>query len=697
MENTEIRFSIVRIDKKRQVHLSVKPAEWLLERIKSDTKGRDIGGLREYIADFGGAEGYEQRCPIARVYPSVVFARGGDGSLEAVAFNPIVTLHVGGLLTQADREAVKRAAAMLPMTFAAFVGADGRSVEVLVSVAPQDGKLPTQEQGMDAFCKVAYDAAFSVYGGVLPREVEPRPVMARSCFMMTLDEAPYVGSDVRPLRVSMTPQTVVATPGNAPRQQTDIDMDLYGEYELMYQQAAEVAYDETADVADVQRPMAYITELTRRLAVMGLPEEEAFIHLRNHHKYKSGFNEPALRSIVAAVYAEEHPQRHDDTVRVSRETRRLIDFMEKRYVLRRNTVMGYTEYRPNNSWIQDWGPCTMEIINNMTIEARLANLDVTFNDVKRYVQSDRVMSSNPIEQYFAAISGAWDGTTDHIGALARMVPCNFPEWERFFRKWFLGMVAQWLRRTGDYGNSLMPLLVSAQGDGKSTFCRQLLPPQLRWGFMENIDIREKRATLQAMHNFLLINIDEFNQLSRQVQDGFLKNIIQLPKVKIKPPYGRHVIDFPRLASFIATSNEQSVLTDMSGSRRFICVRLSAPIDTSVKISYDALYDQAYRLVMDGSEHNWLTPEEQLALTEHNSAFEVLPPAIHYFNEYYEAVANEAEGQWLSPTAIFERLRKEVKGGLQVKGVTAFGRSLAHLPGLRSKRSNGSSLYLVKEK
>ena len=33
MENTEIRFSLVRIDKKRQVHLSVKPAEWLLEAL----------------------------------------------------------------------------------------------------------------------------------------------------------------------------------------------------------------------------------------------------------------------------------------------------------------------------------------------------------------------------------------------------------------------------------------------------------------------------------------------------------------------------------------------------------------------------------------------------------------------------------------------------------------------------------------
>ncbi len=697
MENTEIRFSIVRIDKKRQVHLSVKTAEWLLERIKSDTKGRDIGGLREYIADFGSAEGYEQRCPIARVYPSVVFDRGDGGSLEAVAFNPIVTLHVGGLLTRADREAVKGAAAMLPMTFAAFVGADGRSVEVLVSVAPQDGKLPTQEQTMDAFCKVAYDAALGVYGGALPREVERRPATARSCFMMTLDEAPFVGSDVHPLRVSMTPLTVAETPSGAPRQQTDSDMDLYGEYELMYRQAAEEAYDETADVVETQRSAAYITELTRRLAVMGLPEEEAFIHLRNHHKYKSEYNEPALRSIVAAVYAEEHPQRHDDTVRVSRETRRLIDFMEKHYVLRRNTVMGYTEYRPNNSWIQDWAPCTIEVINGMTFEARLANLDVTFNDVKRYVQSDRVRSTDPIEQYFFDVSGAWDGTTDHIGALARTVPCDFPEWEPFFRKWFLGMVAQWLHRTGEYGNSLMPLLVSAQGDGKSTFCRQLLPPQLRWGFMENIDIREKRATLQAMHNFLLINIDEFNQLSQQVQDGFLKNIIQLPKVKIKPPYGRHVIDFPRTASFIATTNEQNVLTDISGSRRFICVRLKAPIDNSVRINYDALYDQAYHLVMEGSEHYWLAPEEQQALTEHNRVFEVLPPAVHYFHEYFETAVTETEGQWLSPTAIFERLRKEVKGGLQVKGVTAFGRVLSHLPGLRKKLSNGSALYLVKEK
>ena len=44
-------FSIVRIDKKRAVHLQVKPAAWLLERIKTDTKSNDIGGL---LAEYPG-------------------------------------------------------------------------------------------------------------------------------------------------------------------------------------------------------------------------------------------------------------------------------------------------------------------------------------------------------------------------------------------------------------------------------------------------------------------------------------------------------------------------------------------------------------------------------------------------------------------------------------------------------------------
>lgn len=68
------------------------------------------------------------------------------------------------------------------------------------------------------------------------------------------------------------------------------------------------------------------------------------------------------------------------------------------------------------------------------------------------------------------------------------------------------------------------------------------------GYNDNLVLSEKRQVLQAMCQSLVINLDEFNQISPQVQQGFLKNIIQLPSVKIKPPYGSHVQEFPRMAS-----------------------------------------------------------------------------------------------------------------------------------------------------
>lgn len=112
-------------------------------------------------------------------------------------------------------------------------------------------------------------------------------------------------------------------------------------------------------------------------------------------------------------------------------------------------------------------------------------------------------------------------------------------------------------------------------------------------------LSEKRQVLQAMSQFLLINLDEFNQISPQVQQGFLKNLLQLPTVKIKPPYGSHVQEFPRLASFIATSNMTDILSDPSGNRRFLGVELTGPIDVSGRLNYEQLYAQAMQALERG--------------------------------------------------------------------------------------------------
>ena len=692
-----MRFSIVRTDSKRQVRLQVRPAGWFLERIRTDTKAGDIVRVREHIADFGDDEDADWQKGIARICPSVELERTENGNLRITAFNGLVTLHVSGLLRQEDIRAVKEAVRMLPMTFAAFTGTDGRSVEILVAVARQGGAPSLEEAELDGFCLTAYETALGIYNSILPREVERQRVSARSSFRMTLDESPYYNPSPVPLTVQTEPGRRVSADKQTGTEIREVDMTLYGEYEKMYMRAAEEAYEETADVIDAQFWQAYITELARRLCIMGMPEEEAFLHIRNHHVYKHIYDEDTFRTIVAAVWQEERPERRREGETTSRATKRLIKFLTTRYVFRYNTVMGYTEYRPNSTWLPDWQPCDENAVNAMTIEARLADIDARDKDVRRYVRSGMIRQSDPVTDWFSKVHDKWDGRTDHIALLARTVRCDVPQWERWFRKWFLSMVAQWIRPVQEYGNSVVPLLISPQGDGKTTFCRNLLPRELRWGFLENLDVSEKRQTLQAMHGFLLINLDEFNQISPKLQAGYLKNVIQLPSVKIKRPYGRHVEEFRRYASFIATTNEVSVLSDPTGSRRFICVRLTAPIDTGYEPNYEALYAQAYQLIMNGREQYWFTPDEVQEIMAHNRQYEMQPAAVQYFNEYYEAAKDETEGRWQSATAIFDRLRHIAGSGLKAGGVATFGRYLRNIPGLRQKRITSGVVYLVKER
>ena len=692
-----MKLSIVRTDKKNVVHLTVKTVEWFLERIQKDTKAEDIGKFRRYISLYGDSGQYEDSVTLAMIYPLVEMVKTENSNLEITTFNSLTWLHVGHLMKSEEIKAMKEASKILPTTFAAFTGADGRSVEILVSVAQKDlNAKPQTEVEMDAFCASAYEVAFGAYSGVLPKPIEHQTVKSRSHFRMTLDEEPYYNPQVTPMMVQTLREMTKYDDKSEPEQRK-MDYRLYEDYELLYKQAVSEAFDETMDMKESERYDAYMTLLAHKLCEMNFPEEEAFLHIRNHHVYKQIYDEARFRAIVSSVYSEEKPKHRKEGEMVSVETRRLIEFLKTRYVFRYNEVMGYTEFRPNTTWLQDWAPCDENVINGMTIEARLANLDAKDKDVRRYVHSNMIRRIDPIGDYLANCYDKWDGKTDHIAMLARCVPCQIPQWEKWFKKWFLYMVAQWVSPQQEYGNSVVPLLISPQGDGKTTFCRMILPKQLRWGFLENLDVSEKRTTLQAMHNFLLINLDEFNSISPKIQEGFLKNVIQLPNVKIKRPYGKHVEEFKRYASFIATTNETNVLSDPSGSRRFICVSLTAPVNTDYKPNYEALYGQAYKMVMNREMDWWFSAEEVKEIMAHNRQYHVTPAAIQYFNEYFLPTVDETDGKWLSPTAIYDQLRQIAGAGLKANGVSAFGRYLWNMPELQHRRVGPGKQYLVKKK
>lgn len=166
-------------------------------------------------------------------------------------------------------------------------------------------------------------------------------------------------------------------------------------------------------------------------------------------------------------------------------------------------------------------------------------------DISRYIYSNRIPVFNPLEDYLYDLPH-WDGK-DRILALAQTVPCNNPYCSRTVPPLVSqhgGTLARQYRQ--EICQQRLPLLVGAQGTRKSTFCRSIVPPELRAYYTDSIDFSRKRDAELYLNRFALINIDEFDQIS-STQQGFLKHILQKPVVNVRKPYANAVLEMRRYA------------------------------------------------------------------------------------------------------------------------------------------------------
>ena len=372
-------------------------------------------------------------------------------------------------------------------------------------------------------------------------------------------------------------------------------------------------------------------------------------------------------------------------------TRRLLDYLERKYEMRYNTALGCTEIRKANS-SEPFAPADDRVRNTLAIKARLDGIDVWDKDIRRYTESKFVKTFNPVDAFLKRLKGQWDGK-DHIGALAGCVPNDNARWGDWFHTWFLAMVAQWMGLDATHGNSVALLLISRQGYKKSTFCKRLLPKELQWGYNDNLVISEKQNTLRAMSQSLLINIDEFNALSAKTQEGFLKNIMQLANIKLRQPYRQQQVTLPRVASFIATANVSDVFSDPSGCRRFIAVTLTSPIRLPEHIDYEQLYAQAVAELESGMRY-WFNAVDTQVIMENNVQYQQHTPVEALFFDSFTIPKDLAKGAYMTASSIFNLLRQRYGSQLSLMSLSHFGRMLANIPNLHSKHSSHGTEYLV---
>ena len=610
-----MKITITHRNNKNQLLVSTKSLERFLERIVNDDAKNTVANFREYVPWLtNGYDGYKNMATWMHVHPAAEFQKSENGLLKMKQNNGVLLLTFVNIKEDGGADAVKQKVASLPSTLAAFMGADGISLNVLVKYALAKGSLPDNEVEADRIYKQAFQTFAPLYQILVKATMQMPEPSIYSDFLFTQDASPYYREDALPLVLNEVIHTV-------------------------------------------EKPVDNLKD-----AIVDNSEEDV----------------------------------DKDGKDLSDNIMRMIGFLCKKYDFRYNSVMKFTEYRPKDKDYWGYQPVDARVQKRMTLEVQLANIRVSIKDVRNYLESDLLSTYNPVEDFLFKCAGKWDGK-DYIRALARTVPTDNPYWEDWFYTWFLAMVNQWRSYSHrKYGNSVAPLLISKQGYNKSTFCRSLVPPELQWGYNDNLVLSEKRQVLQAMCQALLLNLDEFNQISPQVQQGFLKNIIQLPSVKMKPPYGSHVQEFPRMASFIATSNMEDILSDPSGNRRFLGVELTGPIDVSQLPNYEQLYAQALAALQAG-EKTYFDAEQTKLIMASNRKFEVISPVDQYFNLYFDLTDDAKQGEYLTAAEIFQELKSHIGSSVKLSNLISFGRKLSQMPSIHRKRFNDGMRYLVVRK
>ena len=357
-----------------------------------------------------------------------------------------------------------------------------------------------------------------------------------------------------------------------------------------------------------------------------------------------------------------------------------IQYLENNYLqfnrLRYDVVGGKLQIRDTNNL---WREMTKQEINSAVCAcAQEYKINVTNREIITVLQSNLIPSVHPLREYVCACKDYVPEEPDWIDLVAsqvRVLPSGdeakgdrAPQksadfsgtplakgerlWRVCFKKWFVGMVASWLK--DEVVNHQVLVLIGRQGIYKTTWLEHLIPTELRAYCCKLANTTQiNKDDRLRLAEFGLINLDELDSMSSR-ELNTMKSIITATDVNERAAYGYTKERKIRLASFCASSNRREFLTDITGNRRWLpfeVENIQNPYETI--LPYERMYAQARYLIQYGFNY-WFDLDDIATLEEHNETFRAQESEEQLLPILFDVPA-EGRGEFMTTAQISERL------------------------------------------
>ena len=327
---------------------------------------------------------------------------------KGLRYNGLVVVEVNGLKTYEEAVNIRNQASRLDETLMAFLGASGMSVKIVcrgelfgeedTSGQKEEYALPKKDDDIRQFHKNLYETARRAYQNQFGFDIEYLEPSVERTVYLSADPEMYFNPNARPFKADAVKHD---QPEPTPIS-WESDMLMPGRtikrtYHLNWVFILREVLGDYFNLPDEDRQMQLLQQIARKSLEQGIPLSHAQGMTLEHPLFH---NDPDLvKSVFATTYEvtllEEYRKKHKmkplkSVPQETLQTMRTEIFLTANYDMRKNLMTGVAEYRMKYSEDQTFKPLTIEVRNDMTIEAREQGLKSWDQDVNRFIDSTRI-------------------------------------------------------------------------------------------------------------------------------------------------------------------------------------------------------------------------------------------------------------------------------------------------------------------